>query len=588
MGNHHIPSSYPRNQCRNLFYFHYVIGRGGFGKVWKVTFKKTNQTFALKQMSKVKIIDKKSENSVMYEKQILSQLYNPFIVNMKYSFQDEDHLYLIMDYYQGGDLRYHLCKYKTFSETQTKFYIACIITALQYIHSKNIMHRDLKPENLMLDAKGYVHITDFGVARNYHKNNKTETSGTPGYMAPEVLCGKNHNFLVDYYAIGVIGYECMFGHRPYSGRSRKEIREQVLSKQINISKHDLPKLWNVESSEFINKLLERKWSMRLGKGGCDEVKAHSWFKDFDWEGLKKFEVVAPFIPEGDDNFDKHYCNKKEVEGNETLERYSIYKQSELYIHAFFNYTCNHLNNNNEHEHKQDKQDINNHIHGYTSVSTSSTIKNNSPTKKCKFKLRNHQPPNKNNDSSSLCSISLKKLKMLQQHSPNTTFLSPHITIMSNKLNIKDNKNDKDNLPGINQHIMRKCFKKSASVNDLTTSFSPLGRNIGGNFVSSRASMRYTFYKMNKPTTNNNNSLISPNKNWLSVHKYRQCADMITSSHNRSKNVLLYNSKNNSNNNSNKKNNSNNTKFCFHCNPFDDNKKKNKDVKLFNKHSYKLK
>ena len=80
--------------------------------------------------------------------------------------------------------------------------------------------------------------------------------------------------------------------------------------------------------------------MRLGKGGCDEVKAHSWFKDFDWEGLKKFEVVAPFIPESDDNFDKHYCNKKEVEGNETLERYSIYKQSELYIHAFFNYTCN--------------------------------------------------------------------------------------------------------------------------------------------------------------------------------------------------------------------------------------------------------
>jgi serine/threonine protein kinase len=101
-------------------------------------------------------------------------------------------------------------------------------------------------------------------------------------MAPEVLCGKNHNFLVDYYAIGVIGYECMFGHRPYSGRSRKEIREQILSKQINISKHDLPKLWSVESSEFINKLLERKWSMRLGKGGCDEVKAHSWFKDFDW------------------------------------------------------------------------------------------------------------------------------------------------------------------------------------------------------------------------------------------------------------------------------------------------------------------
>ena len=119
---------------RNMFEFLTVIGRGGFGKVWKVQYKKTKEYFALKEMSKRKIIDRKSEKSINSERKFLSILNHPFIVNMHYAFQDKDNLYLVMDMLSGGDLRYHCSRYRTFSEEQTRFFIACIAHSLEYIH----------------------------------------------------------------------------------------------------------------------------------------------------------------------------------------------------------------------------------------------------------------------------------------------------------------------------------------------------------------------------------------------------------------------------------------------------------------------
>ena len=107
---------------------------------------------------------------------------------------------------------------------------ACILEGLDYIHTQKVIHRDIKPENLVLDSKGYVKITDFGIARNFVSDNAKDTSGTPGYMAPEVMCRQNHGIAVDYFALGVIVYEFMMGKRPYLGRNRKEIRDQILSR----------------------------------------------------------------------------------------------------------------------------------------------------------------------------------------------------------------------------------------------------------------------------------------------------------------------------------------------------------------------
>ena len=106
-------------------------------------------------MSKLKIIDKKSEQSIKSERDLLSQISHPFLSNLQYSFQDNNKLYLVLDLLPGGDLRYHLIKYKRFSENQAKFLIACIILALEFLHCNKIIHRDLKPENILLDSKGY-------------------------------------------------------------------------------------------------------------------------------------------------------------------------------------------------------------------------------------------------------------------------------------------------------------------------------------------------------------------------------------------------------------------------------------------------
>ena len=300
---------------RNNFEFIYIIGKGGFGKVWRVQEKKTKKLYALKEMSKTKIIDKKSEKSINGEREFLSFLHHPFIVNMHYAFQDSDNLYLVMDLLTGGDLRYHCSRYRTFSEEQTRFFLACIIHSLNYIHKNNVIHRDIKPENLVLDDKGYCCITDFGVAKKNMKDNSSETSGTPGYMCPEVLNGKNHSFPADFFSIGVIGYEFMMGKRPYQGRGRKEIKEQI-------KKEEMKDGWSIEGVEFINALLERNESKRLGyRHGVKELKEHPWLKYYPWKDLSKKILPAPFVPEDTDNFDKKYCESADEISDETQLRY---------------------------------------------------------------------------------------------------------------------------------------------------------------------------------------------------------------------------------------------------------------------------
>ena len=213
---------------RSMFSFLKIVGKGGFGRVWKVSEKKTKTIFAMKVIDKAKVITKKSVNSVMNERELLSKLNHPFIVNMVCAFQDRENLYLLIDYLDSGDLRYYINRNYEFSEGQistrhfhAEFIIQCIMEGLSYLHDQNIIHRDIKPENIIFDHLGYCHITDLGIARYWKTENSSETSGTPGYMAPEVLLRQNHSFCADYFAVGVITYELILNKRPYNGRNRK-------------------------------------------------------------------------------------------------------------------------------------------------------------------------------------------------------------------------------------------------------------------------------------------------------------------------------------------------------------------------------
>ncbi|CAD8201308.1 unnamed protein product [Paramecium pentaurelia] len=289
---------------RQHFKFLYVIGKGGFGRVWKVEMKKNKKMYALKEMAKAKVIQKRSVNSVLNEKYLLEHLHHPFLVNMSYAFQDRENLYLIIDLLTGGDLRFHLGKMRRFSEAQTKFFVACILLSLTYLHQHGIIHRDLKPENLVLEEDGYMRLTDLGIARINKGNNAGDTSGTPGYMAPEVMCRMDHSIVADYYALGVITYELMLGRRPYNGRTRQDIREQILAKQVQVRREEMPNYWNESAMDFVNALIQRKPERRLGANGIEEILHHPWLKGFPWDDLLKKKLTALYTPGSvDNNFD---------------------------------------------------------------------------------------------------------------------------------------------------------------------------------------------------------------------------------------------------------------------------------------------
>lgn len=289
---------------RSQFQIHYCIGKGGFGKVWKVEYKKTKETFAMKEMAKARILAKKSVNSVMNERKILSLLKHSFIVNMQFAFQDRENLYLVMDLMPGGDLRYQISRHYKFTEEQTRYIIASVLLGLEYIHNCGVIHRDIKPENLVFDSNGYLCITDFGIARNWVLENSKDTSGTPGYMAPEVMCRLNHGVGVDYFALGVILYEIIFGFRPYLGRTRKDIREEILAKQVQIKMNEIPAGWSIEAADLTNRLIQRKPINRLGYNGPEEVKSHAWFNEVNWKKLNNKQTPSLFIPnDSEDNFD---------------------------------------------------------------------------------------------------------------------------------------------------------------------------------------------------------------------------------------------------------------------------------------------
>jgi serine/threonine protein kinase len=243
-----------------------------------------------------------------------------------------------MDLLTGGDLRYHLFYKNYFSEEQSKFYVSCVLLGLEYCHSNLIIHRDIKPENVILDKYGYAHITDFGIAKMQQPNNSKETSGTPAYMAPEVLFGRNHTIIVDYYALGVMCYEFMYGEKPYPGKTRKELKESIKKKEIKIDKNNIKEGWSMDAADFINQLLHRQPEKRLGYiGGMNQVKKHKWLKDINWKDLYNGLVTSPFIPAGEENYEYKFCTAKERKGEDTEQRYQEIMRSIEYKTIFDDY-----------------------------------------------------------------------------------------------------------------------------------------------------------------------------------------------------------------------------------------------------------
>ena len=258
-------------------------------------------------------------------------------------------------------------------------------------------------------------------------------------MAPEVMKGQNHTYAVDFFALGIMGYEFMLGKRPYNGRSRREIKEQMLSKNVQISLGDIPNGWSEEAADFFNKLLQRKPDLRLGYKGIWELKQHRWLKFFPWDKLIKKELESPFIPEKKDNFDKKYCEANDSINIETKVRYEKYKSEMDYENYFKNFTFYRIISENCEEQKKqsslnnstikkngtnDLKKSENKENDYDITNIKNSIEENSTNKSNKYLYNN----NKKEDM---------KIKKQNTNIPNNIYNLDKIQNLSKKQTIKN-------------------------------------------------------------------------------------------------------------------------------------------------------
>ncbi|XP_071731639.1 serine/threonine-protein kinase AtPK1/AtPK6-like [Rutidosis leptorrhynchoides] len=296
-----------------------VIGKGSFGKVFQVRRKGRNVIngdgegvigdgiYAMKVMRKDTIIKNNHVDYMKAERDILTKVIHPFVVQLRYSFQTKTKLYLILDFINGGHLFFHLYRQGIFSEDQARVYTAEIVSAVSHLHQSGIVHRDLKPENILMDADGHVMLTDFGLAKEIDESSRSNSMcGTTEYMAPEILLAKGHNKSADWWSVGILLYEMLTGKPPYIHSNRKKLQEKIINEKIKL----LPRL-SGEAHSLLKGLLTKDPSTRLGSGprGSDDIKGHKWFRTINWRKLESRELQPKFKPDvsGEDcteNFDK--------------------------------------------------------------------------------------------------------------------------------------------------------------------------------------------------------------------------------------------------------------------------------------------
>lgn len=272
-----------------------VVGKGAFGKVYQVRKRgSSDEIYAMKVISKHKIIEKNHGEYIKSEGEILMKVDHPFIVKLNYSFQTKYRLYFVLDFVNGGQLFFQLLQHGLFREDLARVYAAEIVSAVAYLHDNGIMHRDLKPENILLGADGHIILTDFGLAKQFDDTTRYNSlCGTIEYMAPEIILGKGHNKAADWWSVGILLCEMLTGKLPFSGGNRYKLQQKIIKDKIK-----LPPFLSSEAHSLIKGLLQKDPSKRLGSGphGEDEIKNHKWFKCINWKKLENKEIQPSFRP----------------------------------------------------------------------------------------------------------------------------------------------------------------------------------------------------------------------------------------------------------------------------------------------------
>jgi len=317
-----------------------VIGKGAFGEVRLVQKIDNGHIYAMKVLRKSEMVEKEQVAHVRAERDILVEVDHTWVVKMFYSFQDTENLYLVMEFLAGGDVMTLLMKKDTLSEEAAQFYIAETALAIQTIHKLGFIHRDIKPDNLLLDSRGHVKLSDFGLCTGLKKSHRTEfykdlsqvkpsdfsnnpmdskrkletwkskrralaysTVGTPDYIAPEVFLQTGYDKSCDWWSLGVIMFEMLIGYPPFCSETPQETYNKIMN-------------WR-RTLEFPTEVPISKNAKRTIKKMCDSmenrIQSHSdlkklgFFLPVDWEHIRERPAAYPVIVRSIDdtsNFDE--------------------------------------------------------------------------------------------------------------------------------------------------------------------------------------------------------------------------------------------------------------------------------------------
>ncbi|KAI5479424.1 hypothetical protein MNV49_003568 [Pseudohyphozyma bogoriensis] len=270
-----------------------VVGKGSFGKVMQVRKKDTGRIYALKTIRKAHIVSRSEVTHTLAERTVLAQVNNPFIVPLKFSFQSPEKLYLVLSFVNGGELFHHLQNEGKFSEERSRFYAAELLSALDHLHSFDVVYRDLKPENILIDLTGHLMLCDFGLCKlNMSENERTNTfAGTPEYLSPELILGEGYTRVVDWWTLGVLLYEMLTGLPPFFEEDHQKMYRRIVGEELKF-----PQGLAGEAKRICTALLQKNPEKRLGKNGAEEIRRHLFFHGLDWQALSTRRLQPPFRP----------------------------------------------------------------------------------------------------------------------------------------------------------------------------------------------------------------------------------------------------------------------------------------------------
>ena len=299
-----------------------LIGRGGFGEVYLVRHRKTQELFALKKVSKDLILNKNQIDHIRSERSALAVSTSDWVVELKSSFQDDHFLYFLMEYVPGGDFMSLLIKRKVLTEPEARFYLAELVLAVDSVHKLNYIHRDLKPDNILIGRNGHVKLADFGLCKRSqiypatqvlsdpsspkHRDSRLNytTVGSPDYIAPEIYMKQGYDEGVDWWSLGVIFYEMIFGYPPFYASDLEGTSAKIVDWENHLY---LPQ--DQVSAEAADLLAQLICSKETRLQDASLIKSHPFFADINWQEL--CSCPAPWVPELDSETDTKYFDSFE-------------------------------------------------------------------------------------------------------------------------------------------------------------------------------------------------------------------------------------------------------------------------------------